>query len=61
MLVYSHRTHVTLPVKPPISAQIAQKLITCNLERFELILLSGRDYHTIINNLANLGLTRSSI
>lgn len=51
----------TLPVKPPISPQSAQKLITCNLERFELILLSGRDYHTVINNLANLGLTGSSI
>lgn len=57
--VYSVLTR--LPVRPRIAPELAQKLITENLERFEVIPLTTEDYQMVIAQMVNLNLTGGSI
>jgi predicted nucleic acid-binding protein len=57
--VYSVLTR--LPVRPRISPEVAQRLITENLERFEVITLTTEDYQIVIAQMVNLNLTGGGI
>jgi len=50
-----------LPINPPISANLAQRLITENLADFAIISLNDRDYLQVIELLVNLNLTGGAI
>jgi predicted nucleic acid-binding protein len=48
----------TLPVQPRISPQAAHYLIQKNvLEKFDVVVLSGRDYVEVLEMLAGIGVT----
>lgn len=57
--VYSVLTR--LPVRPRISPELAQRLITENLQRFEVIPLATEDYQMAIAQMVNLNLTGGGI
>ena len=57
--VYSVLTR--LPVRPRISPELAQRLITENLERFEVIPLTTEDYQMVVAQMVNLNLTGGGI
>jgi predicted nucleic acid-binding protein len=57
--VYSVLTR--LPVRPRISPELAQRLITENLERFEVIPLTTEDYQMVLAQMVNLNLTGGGI
>jgi predicted nucleic acid-binding protein len=50
-----------LPVRPRISPELAQRLITENLERFEVIPLTTEDYQMVLAQMVNLNLTGGGI
>lgn len=50
-----------LPLRPRISAHLAQQLITENLERLETVPLEAKDYHVVMTNMVSLNLTGGSI
>ena len=50
-----------LPVRPRISPELAQRLITENLERFEVIPLTTEDYQMVVAQMVNLNLTGGGI
>jgi predicted nucleic acid-binding protein len=50
-----------LPVRPRIFPELAQRLITENLERFEVIPLTTEDYQMVLAQLVNLNLTGGGI
>ena len=50
-----------LPLSPRISAHLAQRLITQNLNRFETVSLDASDYRSVISNMVSLNLTGGSI
>ena len=57
--VYSVLTR--LPVRPRISPELAQRLITENLGRFEVIPLTTEDYQMVVAQMVNLNLTGGGI
>ena len=50
-----------LPVRPRISPELAQRLITANLERFEIIPLTAEDYQIAIAQMVDLNLPGGAI
>ena len=50
-----------LPVRPRISPELAQRLISENLERFEVIPLTTEDYQMVLAQMVNLNLTGGGI
>lgn len=50
-----------LPVRPRIFPELAQRLITENLERFEVIPLTTEDYQSVLAQMVNLNLTGGGI
>lgn len=50
-----------LPVKNRISPSLAQRLISENLQRFEVINLTNTDYQNVIIKMVNLNLTGGAI
>ncbi len=50
-----------LPVRPRISPELAQRLITENLERFEVIPLTTEDYQMVLAQMVNFNLTGGGI
>lgn len=50
-----------LPLRPPISAELAQRLIEENLSKFEVVSLVAADYHTVIARMVSLNLIGGSI
>jgi predicted nucleic acid-binding protein len=50
-----------LPVRPRISPEVAQRLITENLERFEVIPLTTEDYQMVLAQMVSLNLTGGGI
>ena len=50
-----------LPVRPRISPELAQRLITENLERFEVIPLTTEDYQMVLAQMVSLNLTGGGI
>jgi predicted nucleic acid-binding protein len=50
-----------LPVRPRISPELAQRLISENLERFEVIPLTSEDYQMVLAQMVNLNLTGGGI
>lgn len=50
-----------LPVRLRISPEVAQRLITENLERFEVIPLTTEDYQMVLAQMVSLNLTGGGI
>ncbi len=50
-----------LPLRPAIPPQVALRLIEENLEGFQVVALSPRDYKSVLRRLSGLGLTGGAV
>jgi len=60
-LAETYAVSTRIPLSSRISANLAQRLITENLEMFEVVSLDVHDYRAVIANMANLNLIGGSI
>lgn len=60
-LAETYSVLTSLPLSPRIAPELAQRLITDNLQQLEIVSLTPEDYQTAIARMVNLNLTGGGI